>query len=219
MTRFCNDWDLLRREPALLREARVVASRLTTLNTTWSGTAGTVTGMTFDADTPVRPGMLAWIVQRESAGVVFGVGAQRLQVAMPHDELPPDAVVESPELEVGPGDGGTTTEIWTFPQASAASARVASLIGLSGHDADVPVEALREASALWALSSVMASLASLDRRLLNDGLGRGHTFSDPLWKLAERYERLGWRALRRVELALDSPRRVIRPGTGLASRG
>lgn len=215
--RFCNDWDLLRREPALLREARVVASRLVTLNTTWSGVSGTVTAMTFDGDTPVRPGMLAWVVQRDLAGVVIGLGTQLLQVAMPHDLLPASAGTESPEMEAGPGDGATTTEVWTFPQTSAASARVALLLGVAEDDVTLDREPLREPAALWALASIFASLASLDRRLVNDGLGRGFTFADPLWKLAERYERLGWRAVRQLSVTRSSG--ALRPGTGVAIRG
>ena len=214
---FCNDWDLLRREPALLREARVVASRLVTLNTTWSGVNGTVTAMTFDGDTPVRPGMLAWVVQRDLAGVVIGLGTQLLQVAMPHDLLPASAETDSPEMQAGPGDGATTTEVWTFPQTSAASSRLTLLLGVAEDDATLDREPLREPAALWALASIFASLASLDRRLINDGLGRGFTFYEPLWKLAERYERLGWRAVR--QLAVTRGAGTLRPGTAMAVRG
>lgn len=212
--RLCNDWDLLRREPGLLREARPVASRLVSLNTNYSGVEGTVTGMTFDGDTPVQAGMLAWVVQRELAGVVLGVGTQRLMVAMPHAMLPPSSETDSPELEAGPGPGGVTTEVWTFPQTSAVSLRVARTLGttvaallpLTLEETAVAGD-LRDATACWTLAAVFAALASLDRTLVHDGLGRGHTFSQPLWQLARRYEQLGERVLRQMSLpASAAPR-------------
>lgn len=222
--RLCNDWDLLRREPGLLREARPVASRLVSLNTTFTGVDGVVTGMPFDGDTPVRPGMLAWVVQRELAGVVIGVGPQRIAVALPHDALPPAAETDAPELEAGPGAGGVTTEVWTFPQTSAASVRVArtlgvplgTLLSLTLEDTAAAAD-LRDATAHIALAAVFAGLAALDRTLVNDTLGRGFTFSDTLWRLSQRHERLGAAAMR--QLALQAGTSAVRPGTALPSRG
>jgi len=206
MRLLCNDVDLLRREPGLLRECRVVASRLVSLPTTYTGVSGAVSALVFNGDTPVRPGNVAWIEQRSRAFAVIGLGEQIIQVAAVTNQMPDDPTNDVPELEAGPGDGGVTTEVWTFPQISWASRRVLARLDLRSLTTagQFDAEALREVAALFALAAVFRSMSALDRTLVNDNFGRGVSFSQS-WRLhGEWYERAADRELRRLKLAVDA---------------
>lgn len=206
MTILCNDVDLLRREPGLLRECRPVASRLVLLATTFSGTDGTVTVGAFNGDTPVRAGQIAWVDARSRAFAVIGVGTQLIQLAAIHNAMPAEPTSESPELEAGPGDGNLTTEVWTFTQISAASRQVLMALGIGDlvTAGQFDREALREVTTLLALAAVFRSMSALDRTVVNDGLGRGTSFSEAWRALSQWYDKAAEREMRRVRLEVDA---------------
>jgi hypothetical protein len=222
----CNDLDLLRREPGVLRECRVAASRLTVLSTTFVGTDGTVTAGTLTGDTPIRPGMLAWVEQRARAFVVIGLGDGLIQLAAVHPNMPDEPTNEFTELESGPGDGAVTTEVWTFPQIASVSRQIRRELGLENLElaGQFDREQLRELAALRTLAAIFRSMSALDRTLVNDGLGRGVSFSDAWWRHAERYEQASARELRRLEVLIDAdldqkPEGSRRPGSPGLQRG
>lgn len=206
MVVLCNDVDLLRREPGLLRECRPVASRLVLLATNFLGTDGTVTVGTFNGDSPVRPGQVAWVDTKSRAFAVIGLGNQLIQLAAIHNQMPDDPTNDTPELEAGPGDGNQVTEVWTFTQISAASRQVIMALGLGDLVAagQFDREALREVTAMLALAAVFRSMSALDRTLVNDGLGRGTSFSEALRAQGQWYEKAAEREMRRLRVEVDA---------------
>lgn len=207
--KLCTDWDLIVREPGLVRSCRGQAHLVATGYGQIDGMY-LRTGDDWLVNQGAQPTMLVYVPATGRTGVLAEqLDGNTFRTIVPHAGLGVNAwdyAFEPPEPGLG-NSPGTQLQVYTFPQIGPASFEVSQRLGLpltlAGDEFNrVP---LRTAVSFRALSAIFRSMSAMDQAVNEQALGFGValSYNARYADLADWYDREFAREFRRLRVPVD----------------